>query len=635
MKVLYLQLPVLDFGYDYAGADHPLAGAYLASYSMARGIAHEPIFLDPGLSGFASTPALLREILAREPQVIVATLYLWNVQRTVNLALALRRERPTIRILAGGPETAGSFGRRFPRHPFHWVHRGEGEGALSQVLGEIQSRPGVKPEALRKAAKRATPIESLGGIPSPYLGGLLGPAPDGSIWVETMRGCPFSCAFCYYGKSMDGVRWFPKHWLKHHILWAGKMGVKEIYLLDPSFQVTPGLRDRLREIALWNQAQIPLHTEARVEGVDRELARAFYRAGFRSLETGLQSLHDPVLKKLGRKGNARQLVEGARILLEEGIKLEVDLILGLPGDTPEGFLETVDFLVREGLGSSVTVFPLLVLPGTKLRQRARSWKVRYRPSPPYQVEAVGDTGIQDFQKAMEEAERRLGVGLYPQHLPDLTPGEGPYDLIGLVEIRQGSGVGLPPSLLGRLAQCPVFLFCFGQKEPDWPRVLAWAQWQRKVVPDLLPFWGFEVDAEFSISGLESILRHLHDQGSYQAGLWSFCPDPYLRLSCRPFVLSPCRGEPGFWLELDRLVPVIRVTEGLPVFPEEDPLKKLPVFWRTSQLLDPKLLRIALGGFLGREEELLFSRWENAVSWARVTGLPLPPGRPRMGRTRLP
>lgn len=634
MRVLYLQLPVLDFGYDYAGADHPLAGGYMASYCLARGVAHEPVFLEPWLTSFASNPVLLKEILSKEPHVLVATLYLWNVQRTVNLARALRQERRSMLVLAGGPEAAGSFGRRFPNHPFHLIHRGEGEDALRLVLGEIQSRPGMSPEALKRAARRATPTIGLNEIPSPYIRGLLDPAPDGSIWVETMRGCPFNCAFCYYGKSFDGMRWFPRDWLRDHILWAGARGVKEIYLLDPSFQVTPGLKERLREIARWNQAGIPLHTEARVEGVDRQLARAFYRAGFRSLETGLQSLHAQVLEKVNRKGNARQLVQGARVLLEEGIKLEVDLILGLPGDTPEGFLETVDFLVREGLGNCVTVFPLLVLPGTRLRQRARSWRVRYRKSPPYQVEAVGDTDIEGFRSAMEEAERRLGVGLYPQHLPDLTPTQGPHDLIGLVEIRSDNHVGLPLALLERLAQCPVFLFLFGGKDPDWSLVMAWGRWQRKVVPDLLPFWGFQVDGRFSVQGLQSSLGELHDQGSYQAGLWSLCPDPYLRLSCRPFVLSPCGGEPDFWLELDRLLPVIRVTEGLPVFPEEDPLRKLPVLWRTSRLLDTKVLRAVLPKFLGREEELLFSRWENARRWAHLTGLPIPPDRPRMGKVVL-
>jgi len=638
MRVLYLQLPVLDFGYDYAGGDHPLAGAYLAASALAKGVRHEPIFLPPSLTSFASNQALLREIRSLEPQVVVTTLYLWNVERTLSLCSALRESNPRIRLLAGGPEAAGDFELRFPEHPFDWVHSGEGEAVFPRVLGEISRDLGVGPGRLVQTACQAAALVSLEEVPSPYLMGLLPKAPDGSIWVETMRGCPFHCAYCYYGKNFKELRWFPSEWLREHVLWAGAQEAKEIYLLDPSFQVTPGLLKRLGDLALWNALCMPLHTEARVDHMNPELAEGFKRAGFHSLETGLQSIHPQVLKKAGRSGNPKAFAKGAHLLLERGIKLQIDVILGLPGDSPEGFLGTIDFLGEQGLGQHVTVFPLLVLPGTRLKEKAASWQVSHRARPPYQVEAVGRASKQELRKALEEAEKRLDLGLYPLHLPDLSPQEGPYDLIGLVEIQdrgRGKPVGLPLQFMENLSHSPVFLFRSSGGEPPWSLIARWAAWQKRFLPELLPFWGVEATNRFSLKSLEKLLSELHDPKSYQAGLWSLCPDDYLRLSCRPFLLSMCQEQEEFWLEANQLLPVIRLMRERPFFPDGEALARLPVLWETRKLLTPRILKALWPSFQGREEELLFSRWENAVSWARVTGLTLPPGRPRMGRVRLP
>ncbi len=638
MRVVYLQLPVLDFGYDYAAADHPLAGGYLAASALANAVKHEPIFLPQALSSFASTRALVREILSLEPHVVVATLYLWNVDRTIRVARALKESNPRIWLLAGGPEAAGDFQDRFPHHPFDLVHCGEGEQVFPLLLGEISKDPEVNREKLAAAKERARPAMALDEIPSPYLMGLLPQAPDGSIWVETMRGCPYHCAYCYYGKSLQELRWFPAQWVKNHLLWASGKGVKEIYFLDPSFQVTPGLAQRLEELARWNALSIPLHTEARVDRVDSTLADGFKKAGFHSLETGLQSIHSHVLRKVGRPGRPLAFAKGAHLLLERGVQLQIDVILGLPGDTSRGFLETVDFLGEQGLGEHVTIFPLLVLPGTRLKERAPYWGVKYRPSPPYQVEAVGEMGIEELRNALEQAERRLDLGLYPLHLPDLSPSEGPFDLIGLVEIHEqqgGSLPGLAPELMDSLAQSPVFLFRSGSHEPPWSLISQWGQWQKKFLPDLLPFWGMEAQRRFPLRNLQKLLKELHDPGSYQAGLWSLCPDDYLRLSCRPFLLSRCDEDPAFWLELDQLIPVIRVVHQMPFFQDRDPLRKLPVLWETPRLISRKILQALQPLFQGREEELLFSRKENTIAWAAITGISLPPGKPRMGRVRLP
>ena len=67
------------------------------------------------------------------------------------------------------------------------------------------------------------------------------------------------------------------------------------------------------------------------------------------------------------------------MLHARGIRLLVDLIIGLPGDTAADVARGVDFLLEHGLGDEAQVFPLAVLPGTAMRADAAKRRARLRP----------------------------------------------------------------------------------------------------------------------------------------------------------------------------------------------------------------------------------------------------------------
>ncbi len=632
LRVAYLQLPVIDFCYDYRDADHPLAGGYLAAYALARGVRHEPVFLPHKITSFGSDPVIVEHLLSVRPDVIVCTLSLWNLERTLAIVAGVKRARPEIIALAGGPEAAPGFEERNPRHPFDWVcSAGEGEAAFATMLRIISARRKIRPEDARRACT-AAPAD-LEALPSPYLEGILPLAPDRSLWIETMRGCPFRCGFCFYGKSQSRLRRFSPDWLRRHLAYAHKKRATEIYLLDPSFQILPGLEARLEDIARFNRG-IPLHTEAGVEKIDARLAAAFARAGFRSLETGLQSIHPEVLRRVNRRANPKSFAHGGRLLKERGIELWVDIILGLPGDTPRGFLETVDFLAENDLAAETNVYPLLLLPGTSLRQQATRLGLRYQRQPPYQVESTPGFSIASFRETVARAEDRLGQDIFPLHLPELSFSQAERGLIGTVEVDldKWPQAGLSDRQIRRLSQCPVFLLHSSERIP-WEKVRAWGRWQKKALPRLMPFWGVRAERPFSLRELQGTLAELHDAGSYQARLYALAPDAYLRLSCRPFILSSCATDPDFWLEANEILPVIRMTRTTPLTEATGLLLRLPVFWKTSHPVAQDTLATLAALFRGREAELLFSSYENQRRWARLCDLPEPATPLR--RIRLP
>jgi hypothetical protein len=88
---------------------------------------------------------------------------------------------------------------------------------------------------------------------------------------------------------------------------------------------------------------------------------------------------------MARKNNLKAFEKGVRALMAAGIKVTVDLIVGLPGDTVESVRRGFHYLRDGGLYTRAQVFNLAVLPGTAFRHEAAELGLSYQPRPPYYV----------------------------------------------------------------------------------------------------------------------------------------------------------------------------------------------------------------------------------------------------------
>jgi hypothetical protein len=110
-------------------------------------------------------------------------------------------------------------------------------------------------------------------------------------------------------------------------------------------------------------------------------------------------------------------LSGVKALQAQGIVPTVDLIFGLPGDTLEGFGQTLDFVHAHGLYGHLQVFPLLVLPGTAFRKKSRELGLNYDPHPPYTLISGPGFSSQDMVRALDLAEEKFDISFIP--FPDL------------------------------------------------------------------------------------------------------------------------------------------------------------------------------------------------------------------------
>lgn len=188
-------------------------------------------------------------------------------------------------------------------------------------------------------------------------------------------GCPHQCVFCdqkgITGKAgipgADEVRQTIEAYLS---TWKGK-GEKEAAFYGGSFTGLPletqkTLLDAAGDYVRTGRLS-SLRLSTRPDYISAEIA-AFLREHLVStVELGAQSMSDEVLRKSGRGHTAGQTAEAVRVLKGSGITTGLQLMPGLPGDTPASFMLTVKEAIRLAPGF-VRLYPSLVLRDTPLHR---------------------------------------------------------------------------------------------------------------------------------------------------------------------------------------------------------------------------------------------------------------------------
>ncbi len=421
--VLFVQLPPPRFVFEEPQSNIPLAAGFLSqALAGADSDSGEVEIFDPEIGDILADCGLVEAIVDRRPQILALTLYVWNVKRSLYLAAQVKRELPETRVLVGGPEVTPDNEWALNHPAVDAGIFGEGESRLTAVvealLGgcDLRAIPSVffkMGDRVRMNRRRADPwpLEKSG---CPYCDGTLRPSADGTLFIETVRGCPFRCRYCYYHKAFDRMRPHSDASIDAclRFAYATDSPVREIYLMDPSFNVRPGFRTLLRRVAELREGKdVAVHTELRADLLTDDDVRLLKEAGLKTAEIGLQSVNPTALEIAGRSTDVERVERGARRLLDVGIDVTTGIILGLPGDTAEGFRATINRLKETGAYSVVQPFTLSVLPGTDFRRNAANLGITYDPRPPYHVKSVPSFSSDEFQPLLLEFESVFGVEL--------------------------------------------------------------------------------------------------------------------------------------------------------------------------------------------------------------------------------
>lgn len=356
---------------------------------------------------------LLFRIMDTKPEVLAVCLYIWNREAAGRLIRRVKALDPAITVIVGGPEATFSAEKTLMEMPADYLLRGAGEKSLPELLMRIGD--GADALDIPGLCCRREGRMHIGGVAP-------APAPRSDLYdeawytalkgrmayVETSRGCPFSCAFCLSGQR-EKVQFMPQEEALSLLIRLGRSGTDTVKLIDRTFNCdcarTKFLLGGLMEAKAQGEiGEVCYHFEVAADLFDDETLEllAHAPAGLFQMEAGLQSFHPATLDACHRHTDMALLVNRLQRLLAPGnVHMHIDLIAGLPQEDFETFGHSFD-QAYELHPHQLQLGFLKFIHGSRLREE--SWGQRYAPDPPYEVLSTPWMSYEELRRLHDCAE---------------------------------------------------------------------------------------------------------------------------------------------------------------------------------------------------------------------------------------
>lgn len=200
------------------------------------------------------------------------------------------------------------------------------------------------------------------------------------------NGCPFRCSFC----DQTAITGYTDQPQPEDVIQTAEQGLAnlgdraktcELAFFGGSFTcVDRDYRISLLEAAqpfLGNRGFRGIRISTRPDAVDEDMLRLLKSYGVTTVELGVQSMCDAVLAENGRGHTSADVIDSAKRIREAGLSLGLQMMTGLPADTPARSRETAGKVI-DLKPDCVRIYPTVVLRGTLLAD----WVASGRYTPP-------------------------------------------------------------------------------------------------------------------------------------------------------------------------------------------------------------------------------------------------------------
>jgi len=342
----------------FAPASPPISLGYIASFLKSKGFTVKILTLGEDTS--VSRAGLHQLVSSFQPALVGLTAYQRTMLYVIGLARFIKSVNTNIKIAIGGPQATFMPSAAFAELPeIDYISRSSGEVTLLGVARAIENGApfsdlsGVTYKNAPGAVYETADLEGfadLDSYPSPYLDDVFDYSCMSEAIMLTSRGCPHRCIYCYTPHAF-------KHKVSFHsvdrvieeIRWIRKKGVRRLWFADPNISFKParliGLLDRI----LTEGLETEMWVQTRADLVNPEVMKKMKRAGVSTIAFGLESASERVMARLGKHISIQTVAEAISLAQSEDIEVELFTIFGLPYETFEDALKTLEFVKKNSV----------------------------------------------------------------------------------------------------------------------------------------------------------------------------------------------------------------------------------------------------------------------------------------------
>lgn len=371
----------------------PYSVGILWSYSLTNDFIKNNLELDRLVYKRESIKELAIELAKND--IVAFSTYVWNRNYNFTLAQKIKEINPNAFIVFGGPEPPITNPNIFlDVMPFcDVIVRGEGEYIFASLLEKYIKNEDYSNDAgllinqngVCKNNGAGERINELESVPSPYLTGVFDSIlPLEKEWnavIETNRGCPYKCTFCDWGSlTYSKVKKFNLTRVFHEIEWMSQNKIGYMDVADANFGIfierDNMIVDKLIEVQTnngypyrtgWSWAK---NQQSEVVGIAKKLIKSGHFNN--GLTISLQSMDENTLKIIKRSNmGINKINEIFAECRKDGVPLNVELILGLPGETLQTWENTMYGVFEVGQHDSVEVWQAQILENAEMNLSQR------------------------------------------------------------------------------------------------------------------------------------------------------------------------------------------------------------------------------------------------------------------------
>lgn len=318
----------------------------------------------------------LLKITGSDADALFFSVYIWNADYIKRLIQDIKIAAPEFIIVLGGPQAPSLLAKDL-------------NPPITLVLGEIEGvEPSFYTDLISKKLTSLYVCESTPLFDFPYTDDdFENQLKNRNIYYESSRGCPFSCSYCLSSIS-KGINSKVLSTVQKELSIIIEQKPTVVRFVDRTFNADPK-----RALQIWSfilektHPSSCYHFEIAPDIFTEEMFTFLETvpSGLFQFEIGIQSINADTLKAVNRKMDIEKaFITIKRLLSFNTIHLHIDLILGLPNDSQQGFQKSFSSLFK--LQPHYIQMGLLkVLPDTGIEASSDEYSIKYCTNPPYQV----------------------------------------------------------------------------------------------------------------------------------------------------------------------------------------------------------------------------------------------------------